>query len=150
MGANVGQTAVWMFLLFYAIYHHDGFRFYHFTAGRNPLYWLLDLCLGDRDQLFPAYFYSDACWSVWAADFDTDSKARIFNDWLDDCVPACDACYWLVLKIAFVFSKTTAILGFLLPLYAFWHFDDFSWGKTRNIEEEVDEFSEQTVSFKRV
>ena len=38
-------------------------------------------------------------------------------------------------------------LGFLLPLYAFWHFDDFSWGKTRNIEEEVDEFSEQTVSF---
>jgi chitin synthase len=23
------------------------------------------------------------------------------------------------------------VFGFYIPLYAFWHFDDFSWGNTR-------------------
>jgi chitin synthase len=26
------------------------------------------------------------------------------------------------------------VWNFLLPLYAFWHFDDFSWGETRYVE----------------
>ena len=25
------------------------------------------------------------------------------------------------------------IFGFYMPLYAFWHFDDFSWGETRKV-----------------
>ncbi len=29
------------------------------------------------------------------------------------------------------------IWNFLLPLYAFWHFDDFSWGATRRLAQQV-------------
>ena len=35
---------------------------------------------------------------------------------------------WLVF---YLFSLP--IFGFLLPMYSFWHFDDFSWGNTRKI-----------------
>lgn len=28
------------------------------------------------------------------------------------------------------------IWNFILPVYAFWHFDDFSWGQTRQVEGE--------------
>ena len=39
--------------------------------------------------------------------------------------------YWLA-----VYILALPIWNFLLPSYAFWHFDDFSWGDTRKIEGE--------------
>ncbi|KAJ3270745.1 Chitin synthase, class 3 [Terramyces sp. JEL0728] len=36
----------------------------------------------------------------------------------------------------FVYILALPIWNFALPLYAFWHFDDFSWGDTRKIEGE--------------
>ncbi|RIB09438.1 Glycosyltransferase Family 2 protein [Gigaspora rosea] len=38
---------------------------------------------------------------------------------------------YIIWMIVFIFS--TPIWYFVLPLYAFWHFDDFSWGATRKI-----------------
>jgi chitin synthase len=37
----------------------------------------------------------------------------------------------------FVYLLALPIWNFTLPLYAFWHFDDFSWGDTRKVEGEV-------------
>jgi chitin synthase len=31
----------------------------------------------------------------------------------------------------FIYLAALPIWNFILPLYAFWHFDDFSWGETR-------------------
>ncbi|KAJ6593722.1 glycosyltransferase family 2 protein [Mycena capillaripes] len=44
-------------------------------------------------------------------------------------------------KIVYVFWMMIYIMAlpvwnFLLPVYAFWHFDDFSWGETRKVEGE--------------
>jgi len=44
-------------------------------------------------------------------------------------------------KIVYVFWMMIYLLAlpvwnFLLPVYAFWHFDDFSWGETRKVEGE--------------
>ncbi|KAJ3113770.1 hypothetical protein HDU96_002950, partial [Phlyctochytrium bullatum] len=33
----------------------------------------------------------------------------------------------------FVYLLSLPIWNFILPLYAFWHFDDFSWGETRKV-----------------
>ncbi|RHZ86499.1 hypothetical protein Glove_50g106 [Diversispora epigaea] len=35
---------------------------------------------------------------------------------------------------AFVFVLALPIWYFILPLYSYWHFDDFSWGTTRKLE----------------
>jgi len=45
-------------------------------------------------------------------------------------------------KVVYVFWMLIYLLAlpiwnFLLPLYAFWHFDDFSWGETRKVEGEA-------------
>jgi chitin synthase len=37
----------------------------------------------------------------------------------------------------FVYFLALPIWNFVLPLYAFWHFDDFSWGDTRKVQGEV-------------
>jgi chitin synthase len=37
----------------------------------------------------------------------------------------------------FVYLTALPIWNFVLPVYAFWHFDDFSWGETRVIEGEI-------------
>lgn len=37
--------------------------------------------------------------------------------------------FWLI-----VYIISLPIWNFVLPVYAFWHFDDFSWGQTRMIE----------------
>ncbi|KAI9143150.1 chitin synthase-domain-containing protein [Paraphysoderma sedebokerense] len=37
--------------------------------------------------------------------------------------------YWM-----FVYLLSLPVWNFLLPVYAFWHFDDFSWGQTRKVE----------------
>ena len=37
----------------------------------------------------------------------------------------------------FVYLLSLPVWNFLLPLYAFWHFDDFSWGDTRKIQGEI-------------
>jgi chitin synthase len=39
--------------------------------------------------------------------------------------------YWLL-----VYLTALPIWNFILPVYAFWHFDDFSWGDTRKVEGE--------------
>ena len=39
--------------------------------------------------------------------------------------------YWM-----FVYLTALPIWNFVLPSYAFWHFDDFSWGETRKVEGE--------------
>ncbi|KAI9207158.1 chitin synthase-domain-containing protein [Polychytrium aggregatum] len=39
--------------------------------------------------------------------------------------------YWLV-----VYLLALPIWNFVLPVYAFWHFDDFSWGETRKVQGE--------------
>jgi chitin synthase len=36
--------------------------------------------------------------------------------------------YWLG-----VYLLALPIWNFVLPAYAFWHFDDFSWGQTRQV-----------------
>jgi chitin synthase len=40
--------------------------------------------------------------------------------------------YWLL-----VYLTALPIWNFIFPVYAFWHFDDFSWGETRRIEGEI-------------
>ena len=37
--------------------------------------------------------------------------------------------FWMI-----IFVLAMPIWNLVLPLYAFWHFDDFSWGKTRPVE----------------
>ncbi|KAJ3195249.1 Chitin synthase, class 3 [Irineochytrium annulatum] len=39
--------------------------------------------------------------------------------------------YWMM-----IYLMALPIWNFVLPVYAFWHFDDFSWGQTRVIEGE--------------
>ncbi|KAI9351366.1 chitin synthase-domain-containing protein [Obelidium mucronatum] len=36
-----------------------------------------------------------------------------------------------------VYLGALPVWNFVLPLYSFWHFDDFSWGETRKIEGEI-------------
>ncbi len=36
-----------------------------------------------------------------------------------------------------VYLLALPIWNFVLPVYSFWHFDDFSWGETRRVEGEV-------------
>lgn len=38
--------------------------------------------------------------------------------------------FWLI-----IYLISLPIWNFVLPVYAFWHFDDFSWGKTREIHD---------------
>jgi chitin synthase len=38
----------------------------------------------------------------------------------------------------FIYLLSLPIWNFVLPAYAFWHFDDFSWGQTRKIAGEQD------------
>ncbi|KAK0545380.1 Chitin synthase, class 7 [Tilletia horrida] len=45
-------------------------------------------------------------------------------------------------KIVYVFWMSVYLVAlpvwnFVLPVYSFWHFDDFSWGETRKVEGEV-------------
>lgn len=60
--------------------------------------------------------------------------------------------FWL-----FVYILSLPIWNFILPVYAFWHFDDFSWGETRKIEgdETIDgdaegEFNPNSVSLRHL
>ena len=39
---------------------------------------------------------------------------------------------WLIVYLIFL-----PVWNFILPLYSFWHFDDFSWGETRKVEGEA-------------
>ena len=36
--------------------------------------------------------------------------------------------YWMI-----IYLMALPIWNFVLPVYAFWHFDDFSWGHTRKL-----------------
>ncbi|KAL6308162.1 glycosyltransferase family 2 protein [Sparassis latifolia] len=37
----------------------------------------------------------------------------------------------------FIYLAALPVWNFILPIYAFWHFDDFSWGETRKVEGEA-------------
>ncbi|KZO98881.1 glycosyltransferase family 2 protein [Calocera viscosa TUFC12733] len=41
-------------------------------------------------------------------------------------------CAWML-----IYLLALPIWNFVLPVYAFWHFDDFSWGETRKVEGEL-------------
>ncbi|KAI8374422.1 chitin synthase-domain-containing protein [Radiomyces spectabilis] len=43
---------------------------------------------------------------------------------------------WVYLMWMFVYLLALPIWNFVLPVYSFWHFDDFSWGETRKVEGE--------------
>ncbi|KAJ7039261.1 glycosyltransferase family 2 protein [Mycena alexandri] len=40
--------------------------------------------------------------------------------------------FWMM-----IYLVALPVWNFLLPVYAFWHFDDFSWGETRKVEGEA-------------
>jgi chitin synthase len=44
---------------------------------------------------------------------------------------------WVYLMWMIVYLFALPIWNFVLPVYAFWHFDDFSWGETRKVEGET-------------
>ncbi|KAJ3024210.1 hypothetical protein HKX48_004483 [Thoreauomyces humboldtii] len=46
---------------------------------------------------------------------------------------------YVLWMIVYLFSLP--IWNFVLPVYAYWHFDDFSWGETRKVEGEIREES---------
>src|ERR1044071_1021975 len=35
-----------------------------------------------------------------------------------------------------IYLLALPVWNFILPVYAYWHFDDFSWGETRKVEGE--------------
>lgn len=38
-----------------------------------------------------------------------------------------------------IYILAIPIFGFFIPIYSFWHFDDFSWGRTRRLKDKNDE-----------
>ncbi|KAF9962688.1 hypothetical protein BGZ70_007975 [Mortierella alpina] len=40
---------------------------------------------------------------------------------------------WIYVLWMLIYLISLPIWNFILPLYAFWHFDDFSWGETRKV-----------------
>lgn len=40
---------------------------------------------------------------------------------------------WIYVLWMFLYLFSLPIWNFILPLYSFWHFDDFSWGETRKV-----------------
>ncbi|KAF9356589.1 hypothetical protein BGX26_005048, partial [Mortierella sp. AD094] len=40
---------------------------------------------------------------------------------------------WIYVLYMLIYLFSTPIWNFVLPLYSFWHFDDFSWGETRKV-----------------
>ncbi|KAI8895922.1 chitin synthase-domain-containing protein [Globomyces pollinis-pini] len=43
---------------------------------------------------------------------------------------------WAQIGWMIIYVLAMPIIGFFVPLYSFWHFDDFTWGNTRQVEEE--------------
>ncbi|KAJ2051670.1 hypothetical protein H4S04_001837 [Coemansia sp. S16] len=43
---------------------------------------------------------------------------------------------WIYVAWMFVYLLALPIWNFVLPTYAYWHFDDFSWGETRKVHGE--------------
>ncbi|RIA80871.1 Glycosyltransferase Family 2 protein [Glomus cerebriforme] len=60
--------------------------------------------------------------------------------------------FWMV-----IYLLSLPVWNFILPMYAYWHFDDFSWGETRKVEGEDNDnhgekdglFDSSKVTFKR-
>ncbi|KAI9311412.1 chitin synthase-domain-containing protein [Dichotomocladium elegans] len=44
---------------------------------------------------------------------------------------------WVYLGWMFVYLLALPVWNFILPVYSYWHFDDFSWGETRKVEGET-------------
>lgn len=48
---------------------------------------------------------------------------------------------WQYFLWLFVYLVGLPIWNFVLPVYAYWHFDDFSWGETRKVHGSADDKS---------
>eukprot|EP00158_Paraphelidium_tribonemae_P009255 Partr_v1_DN28813_c0_g1_i1_m34120 putative chitin synthase len=46
---------------------------------------------------------------------------------------------WIYIFWMIIYLFSLPIWNFVLPLYAYWHFDDFSWGETRKVEGIIDD-----------
>ncbi|OMH81477.1 Chitin synthase 7 [Zancudomyces culisetae] len=44
---------------------------------------------------------------------------------------------WIYLMWMAIYLCSLPVWNFVLPVYAYWHFDDFSWGETRKVQGEV-------------
>ncbi|KAI8869718.1 hypothetical protein GQ42DRAFT_114629, partial [Ramicandelaber brevisporus] len=44
---------------------------------------------------------------------------------------------WIYIGWMFIYLLALPIWNFVLPVYAYWHFDDFSWGETRKVDGEA-------------
>lgn len=53
--------------------------------------------------------------------------------------------FWML-----IYLTALPIWNFVLPVYAFWHFDDFSWGETRYEHEKVQSFMHANVMNRKV
>ena len=47
-----------------------------------------------------------------------------------------------------IYILALPIFGFFIPIYSFWHFDDFSWGRTRCLKNQNDERFNENEFFK--
>jgi len=63
---------------------------------------------------------------------------------------------WSYVGWMFIYLLSLIVWNFILPIYAFWNFDDFSWGDTRRIEgegkgghQEEGEFDSSQIVMKR-
>lgn len=43
---------------------------------------------------------------------------------------------WQHVGWMFIYILAMPIFGLFIPLYSFWHFDDFSWGMTRRLKDQ--------------
>ena len=54
---------------------------------------------------------------------------------------------WQHIGWMLIYILAMPIFGFFIPLYSFWHFDDFSWGRTRRLKFQDDEqFNSEEIS----
>lgn len=44
---------------------------------------------------------------------------------------------WQHIGWMFIYLFAIPIFGFFIPVYSFWHFDDFTWGRTREVADEM-------------
>ena len=43
---------------------------------------------------------------------------------------------WIMIYWMLIYLTALPFWNFILPIYSFWHFDDFSWGETRKVQGE--------------
>lgn len=49
-----------------------------------------------------------------------------------------------------IYMLAMPIFGFFIPIYSFWHFDDFSWGSTRRLKDKDEEHQNQEENMGKI